>query len=88
MDLFSVLPRLGFNLFMPLQVDNIDCWQNACLPGVAVGSRHMYEEQIAYNLFLAKTAHKNGLAIGMKVRWTLVSLPLCIREAQAVHNLI
>lgn len=46
----------------------LQCWINRCVKGKEPHSKYMYDEQIYFNKFLAFTAHKYGMAAGLKVR--------------------
>ena len=49
-----------------VELDNVDCWSNNCVSGVAVENKVMGDAQLAYNKWLAAEAHKNDLSIGLK----------------------
>eukprot|EP00123_Amoebidium_parasiticum_P001107 comp12123_c0_seq1/m.6858 comp12123_c0_seq1/g.6858 ORF comp12123_c0_seq1/g.6858 comp12123_c0_seq1/m.6858 type:complete len:311 (-) comp12123_c0_seq1:360-1292(-) len=49
-----------------VEPDNVDCWQNKCVPGVPGGDKGMYQSQLVFNRWLAAYAHSLGLNIGLK----------------------
>jgi hypothetical protein len=51
-----------------IEWDNVDCWANSCIEGIAAGNAALGAEQLKYNAWLAGVTHKYKMAVGLKVR--------------------
>eukprot|EP00123_Amoebidium_parasiticum_P007097 comp17874_c0_seq1/m.18084 comp17874_c0_seq1/g.18084 ORF comp17874_c0_seq1/g.18084 comp17874_c0_seq1/m.18084 type:complete len:585 (-) comp17874_c0_seq1:151-1905(-) len=49
-----------------IELDNVDCWQNYCLPNIGKEEQFMYDNQIKYNKYLAGKVHDYNMAVGLK----------------------
>ena len=49
-----------------IEYDNVDCWQNKCVKDKKQGDKEMFNWQLTFNIWLAETGHKYGLAVGLK----------------------
>eukprot|EP01134_Creolimax_fragrantissima_P004155 CFRG4155T1 len=49
-----------------IEFDNVDCWANDCIEGILEEDDAMYKSQLQYNIWLAETAHQNGMSAALK----------------------
>lgn len=68
-----------------------DCYLNTCINGYPAGSENMAYEQLLYNIFLANTAHKYNMAVGLKNDVDQIDLlhpyvDFAINEGCSVYN--
>eukprot|EP00123_Amoebidium_parasiticum_P009096 comp19237_c0_seq1/m.22010 comp19237_c0_seq1/g.22010 ORF comp19237_c0_seq1/g.22010 comp19237_c0_seq1/m.22010 type:complete len:295 (-) comp19237_c0_seq1:359-1243(-) len=49
-----------------IEFDNVDCWQNECVPGYKPYNPELKKAQLSYLRWLAEEAHSLGMAAGLK----------------------